>query len=70
MGLLPCSEGALGYAAVGMMSSVLELTGAALLANVEYHHYQSGHMVYVHPPTLMELHDNVADFILRTSGVR
>jgi hypothetical protein len=26
-------------------------------------------MVYVHPPTLVELHDNVADFIRRTSGV-
>ncbi|HEX5259001.1 MAG TPA: peptidase S10 [Sphingomicrobium sp.] len=42
----------------------------ALQANVEYHYYQSGHMVYVHPPTLVELHDNVADFIRRTSGVR
>jgi carboxypeptidase C (cathepsin A) len=42
----------------------------ALLSNIEYHYYQSGHMVYVHPPTLIELHDNVADFIRRTSGVR
>jgi carboxypeptidase C (cathepsin A) len=42
----------------------------ALLSNIEYHYYQSGHMVYVHPPTLVELHDNVADFIRRTSGVR
>jgi carboxypeptidase C (cathepsin A) len=42
----------------------------ALQANVEYHYYQSGHMVYVHPPTLVELHDNVADFIRRTSGGR
>ena len=25
----------------------------ALRANVEYHYYQSGHMVYVHPPTLV-----------------
>jgi carboxypeptidase C (cathepsin A) len=43
---------------------------AALRSNIEYHYYQSGHMVYVHPPTLVELHDNVADFIRRTSGVR
>lgn len=43
---------------------------AALQANVEYHYYESGHMVYVHPPTLVELHGNVADFIRRTSGVR
>lgn len=38
--------------------------------NIEYHYYQSGHMVYVHPPTLVELHDNVADFIRRTSSMR
>jgi carboxypeptidase C (cathepsin A) len=42
----------------------------ALLNNVENHYYQSGHMVYVHPPTLVDLHDNVADFIRRTSGGR
>jgi carboxypeptidase C (cathepsin A) len=42
----------------------------ALRSNIEYHYYQSGHMVYVHPPTLVELHTNVADFIRRTSGVR
>jgi carboxypeptidase C (cathepsin A) len=42
----------------------------ALLSNIEYHYYQSGHMVYVHPPTLIELHDNVADFIRRTSNSR
>jgi carboxypeptidase C (cathepsin A) len=43
---------------------------AALQSNIEYHYYQSGHMVYVHQPTLVQLHDNVADFIRRTSGVR
>ena len=42
----------------------------ALQGNVEYHYYQSGHMVYVHQPTLLELHGNVADFIRRTSNVR
>lgn len=40
----------------------------SLLSNIEYHYYQSGHMVYVHPPTLVQLHDNVADFIHRTEG--
>ena len=40
----------------------------ALLGNIEYHYYQSGHMVYVHQPTLVELHANVADFIRRTSA--
>ena len=43
---------------------------AALRGNIEYHYYESGHMVYVHPPTLVELHDNVADFIRRTSSQR
>ena len=42
----------------------------ALQANVEYKYYESGHMVYVHPPTLVQLHDNVAEFIQRTSGMR
>jgi carboxypeptidase C (cathepsin A) len=42
----------------------------SLRSNIEYHYYQSGHMVYVHPPTLVELHDNVAGFIRRTSGGR
>jgi carboxypeptidase C (cathepsin A) len=41
-----------------------------LQANVEYHYYESGHMVYVHQPTLVQLHDNVVDFIRRTGGVR
>jgi carboxypeptidase C (cathepsin A) len=43
---------------------------ASLRGNIEYRYYQSGHMVYVHPPALVELHDNVADFIRRTSNVR
>jgi carboxypeptidase C (cathepsin A) len=42
----------------------------AIRNNIEYHYYQSGHMVYVHPPTLVELHNNVVDFIRRTEGVR
>ena len=37
-----------------------------LQANIEYHYYESGHMVYVHVPTLKELHDNVATFIANT----
>jgi carboxypeptidase C (cathepsin A) len=41
-----------------------------LLRNVEFHYYPSGHMVYVRPETLVELHNNVADFIRRTSGAR
>ncbi len=38
-----------------------------LQANIEYRQYQSGHMVYVHEAALKALHDNVADFIRRTS---
>ena len=41
-----------------------------LQANIEYRHYRSGHMVYVHDEALRRLHDNVADFIRRTSGRR
>jgi carboxypeptidase C (cathepsin A) len=34
-----------------------------LQANISYHYYESGHMVYVHVPALEQLHDNVAAFI-------
>ncbi len=38
----------------------------ALQKNIEYKHYVSGHMVYLHQESLKELHDNVKDFIIRT----
>jgi carboxypeptidase C (cathepsin A) len=41
----------------------------ALRSNIEFHYYESGHMAYLRPEQLKELHDNVADFIRRTSGV-
>jgi carboxypeptidase C (cathepsin A) len=34
-----------------------------LQGNIEYHYYESGHMVYVHVPALKQLHDNVVAFI-------
>jgi carboxypeptidase C (cathepsin A) len=37
--------------------------------NIEYHYYQSGHMVYVHVPSLKLMHDNVAAFINRTDNL-
>jgi len=37
-----------------------------LQANIEYHYYMSGHMVYAHIPALQQLHDNVAAFIANT----
>jgi carboxypeptidase C (cathepsin A) len=37
-----------------------------LQSNIEYHRYESGHMVYVNEQSLAELHDNVRDFIRRT----
>lgn len=43
---------------------------ANLRGNIEYRYYESGHMVYVRPTTLRELHDNVADFIRRTASLR
>jgi carboxypeptidase C (cathepsin A) len=41
---------------------------AHLKRNVEFHYYESGHMAYLRPEQLRELHDNVADFIRRTSA--
>jgi len=41
---------------------------ANLAGNIEYHYYQSGHMVYAHQASLKELHDNVAAFIQKTEG--
>jgi len=43
---------------------------ASLRGNIEYHYYESGHMVYVRPDMRRALHDNVAEFIRRTSGAR
>jgi len=43
---------------------------ANLDGNIEYHYYQSGHMVYAHEASLKELHDNVAAFIEKTDGGR
>lgn len=40
----------------------------ALQSNIEYRHYQSGHMVYANSDALRQLHDNVADFIARTKA--
>jgi carboxypeptidase C (cathepsin A) len=41
----------------------------SLQGNIEYHYYQSGHMVYAHESALKELHDNVAGFIRRTDNL-
>jgi carboxypeptidase C (cathepsin A) len=40
-----------------------------LQANISYHYYESGHMVYAHVPALKQLHDNVAAFIRSTDNV-
>jgi carboxypeptidase C (cathepsin A) len=42
---------------------------ANLQSNIEYHYYQSGHMVYAHESALKELHDNVATFIRQTDNL-
>jgi carboxypeptidase C (cathepsin A) len=41
----------------------------ALQRNIEYHYYQSGHMVYANEGSLKQLHDNAADFIRRTDNL-
>ncbi len=40
----------------------------SLRGNIEFHFYESGHMVYAHEASLKELHDNVAAFILKTEN--
>jgi len=42
---------------------------ASLQANIEYHYYRSGHMIYAHQESLKQLHDSVADFIRRTDNL-
>jgi carboxypeptidase C (cathepsin A) len=42
---------------------------ANLQANIEYHYYPSGHMVYANEASLKALHDNTADFIRRTDNL-
>jgi len=41
----------------------------SLQGNIEFRFYESGHMVYAKDASLKRLHDNVADFIRRTSNV-
>jgi carboxypeptidase C (cathepsin A) len=42
----------------------------SLQKNIQYHYYQSGHMVYAHQDSLKEMHDAVAEFIRSTSNVK
>jgi carboxypeptidase C (cathepsin A) len=42
----------------------------SLQSNIEFRFYDSGHMVYAKDSSLRQLHDNVADFIRRTSHAR
>ncbi|HUN72197.1 MAG TPA: hypothetical protein VMU52_07800 [Steroidobacteraceae bacterium] len=41
---------------------------ASLQSNIEYHYYQSGHMVYANEASLKQIHDNVAAFIRKNAG--
>ena len=41
----------------------------SLQSNIEYHYYESGHMVYANEASLHQIHDNVAAFIRRTNQV-
>ena len=34
-----------------------------LQANIQYHYYMTGHMIYVHLPALKQLHNNIVAFI-------
>jgi carboxypeptidase C (cathepsin A) len=39
-----------------------------LEANISYHYYPVGHMVYVHDDALKQFHSDVSAFIKKTSG--
>jgi carboxypeptidase C (cathepsin A) len=41
---------------------------AKLQRNIEYRYYDTGHMIYVAPQALAQLHDNIAQFIRGSSG--
>jgi len=41
---------------------------AKLQSNIEYHYYESGHMVYANEASLHQIHDNVAAFIRKTDN--
>lgn len=40
----------------------------SLQANIGYHYYQSGHMIYVNPAVLKQFHDDLAAFIHSTQS--
>jgi carboxypeptidase C (cathepsin A) len=42
----------------------------ALMDNLDFKTYQSGHMVYANPASLKQLHDNVAAFVAKTDNVK
>jgi carboxypeptidase C (cathepsin A) len=42
----------------------------SLMSNIQYHYYQSGHMVYAHEESLKEIHDAVASFIKQTDNLK
>jgi len=39
-----------------------------LQANISYHYYEAGHMVYVNGAVLKQFHDDVASFIRGTAA--
>jgi carboxypeptidase C (cathepsin A) len=41
----------------------------ALMSNIEFHYYPSGHMVYAHEEALKRLHDDAAAFIRKTDNL-
>jgi carboxypeptidase C (cathepsin A) len=41
---------------------------ASLTGNIEYHFYESGHMIYIHEESLRKLHANVSAFIRSTEN--
>ncbi len=40
----------------------------ALQGNISMHHYEAGHMMYIHPPSLAQIKADMADFIRAASA--
>jgi len=41
----------------------------SLRANIEHAYYEAGHMMYVHEPSRVQQSRDLADFVVRSSGL-
>ena len=60
-------DGATPYFAAEDVVAHLRLP-ADRLANIEHAYYDAGHMMYVHEPSRVQQSEDLADFVVRSSG--